>query len=356
MARRARLKITETEAGAPALVRVPEETPPEPAFNLARVSTISSGCSLLDCVIGGGWGRGRVVNIVGDKSVGKSLLAIEACANFHQQEPGGKIYYRESEAAFDEPYAETVGLPPEIVDFGPDGIETIWDTVEDIFEDLDRCLDECKAAGVPGLYIVDSLDALSSRAEMERKPGEATFGLEKQKLLGQLFRKLVRRIKQQDFCVIVISQVRDKIGVVFGDKHTRTGGRALDFYASQIVWLSHLGVITKTVRGVKRAVGVRIKVKCKKNKIGKPFDECEVVLLFGYGVDDLSSCMEWLEDVKGLARLGLQPGKSVDEYLRKAVAASDEEFKRFRAEVREAVFAQWSEINEGFAPKRRKYA
>lgn len=329
---------------------------PAPEFNLAKAPCIPTGCSLLDCVLGGGYGRGRVINIVGDKSVGKSLLAIEACANFAKQSPRGKIFYRESEAAFDVPYAETVGLPPEKVDFGPDGIDSAWDTVEDIFEDLDSCLDQCAELGVPGLYIVDSLDALSSKAELARKPGDATFGLEKQKLLGQLFRKLVRRVKKQDFTVIIISQVRDKIGVVFGEKHTRTGGKALDFYTSQILWLSHLGILNKTVKGVKRAYAVRIKAKCKKNKIGKPFRECEMTLDFGYGIDDILSGVEWLEEVKATERLGLKPGKEVDAFLKAASGAAGEELTSIREQVRDAVIAEWAEVEKNFAPKRQKYS
>src|ERR1035437_10433181 len=101
------------------------------------VECIPTGCVVLDCVLGGGWARRRIVNVVGDKSVGKSLCAIEACANFAQLEQKGKIFYREAEAAFEEPYAEGLGLPLKRVDFGPEGIDTVWDTVEDIFEDLD---------------------------------------------------------------------------------------------------------------------------------------------------------------------------------------------------------------------------
>jgi len=229
--------------------------------NEAKVRCIPTGCAVLDCVLGGGFARGRVSNIVGDKSVGKSLQAIEACANFAQQEQDGLIFYREAEAAFDVPYAENLGLPPNRVDFGPEGIGTPWDTIEDIFEDLNEKIALCKSKGVPGLYIIDSLDALSSRAELERKPGEATFGLEKQKMLGKLFRQLIRAMRSADMTVIIISQVRDKIGIVFGEKHTRSGGKALDFYAVQILWLSHIGIINQTVKGIKRATGVRIKAK-----------------------------------------------------------------------------------------------
>lgn len=331
------------------------ETPASDYFpNEAGVACIPTGCSVLDCVLGGGWARSRVINIVGDKSVGKSLLAIEACANFSQLEPEGRIFYRESEAAFDEPYAETVGLPPDRVDFGPDGIGTVWDTIEDIFEDLDARLAECKKDNVPGLYIVDSLDALSSRAELERDLDKGSYSLEKQKMMGKLFRQLIRKIKAADFCIIFISQIRDKIGVTFGEKHTRSGGKALDFYASQILWLSHLGRVTKTSGGVKRAVGVRVKALCKKNKISLPFRECEFEISFGFGTDDIGAGVEWLEQVKAMERFDMTP-KQVEAFLVATEKMSGKELTAARAKVREAVFAAWKEVESRFAPSRKKY-
>src|SRR5678815_1927156 len=157
-----------------------------------KIKFVQSGCSVLDCVVGYGWPLGRVVNIVGDRSTGKTLLAIEACANFARDYPKGKIWYREAEAAFDVDYAESVGLPAKRVDFGPEGIDTQWDTIEDIFEDLDEVL----KTNTEGLYVIDSLDALSSRAELKRKLEDGTFGLDKQKILAGLFRKYIRRVKK----------------------------------------------------------------------------------------------------------------------------------------------------------------
>jgi len=318
------------------------------------VECIPTGCTLLDCVLGGGWAMRRVANIVGDKSVGKSLLAIEACANFAYKYPKGKIFYREAEAAFDEPYAEGLGLPVKRVNFGPDGLDTVWDTVEDIFEDLEKQLAYCEEHDVPGLYIVDSLDALTSRAEMERKVGEGTFGLEKQKMMGTLFRKLTRRFKSANMCVIIISQVRDKIGIVFGEKHTRTGGKALDFYASQILWLSHLKKLVRTVGGVKRATAVRIKAQCKKNKVSLPFRECEFVLRFGYGIDDVEASVEWLQEVKAVKKLGVSD-KDVDSFLEQAALADGQARTDLQNKVREAVVATWAEVESRFTPTRKKY-
>jgi recombination protein RecA len=316
------------------------------------VECIPTGCALLDCVLGGGWARRRVVNVVGDKSVGKTLLAIEACANFAKLEPKGKIFYREAEGAFDEPYAASLGLPLDRVDFGPEGLDTIWDTVEDIFEDLEAKLAECAKAGVPGLYIVDSLDSLSSRAELGRKPGEATFGLEKQKMMGKLFRQLTRRIKSADMCVMIISQVRDKIGMVFGEKHTRTGGKALDFYASQILWLSHVQKLTRTVGNVKRTTAVRIKAQCKKNKVSLPFRECLFEIEFGFGMRDAEASLAWLEEVKALGKLGT---KDPGAFLARLDKLSGAELAKEQERLRAVVITAWQEVEGRFAPTRKKY-
>lgn len=304
---------------------------------------IPTGCTLLDLVLGGGWAMGRVVNIVGDKAVGKTLLAIEACANFKRKYPKGRIFYREAESAFDPAYAETVGLPPQVVDFGPEGIDTPWDTIEAIFEDLEARLDECIKSKKPGLYILDSLDAVSSKAELERDVGEGSFALEKQKLLGRLFRQLIRKIGSANFCLIIVSQIRDKIGVVFGDKHTRSGGKALDFYASQILWLHNMGIEYATKGGVKRAVGVRIKAKCKKNKVGTPFRECEFAIEFGYGVDDVAASIDWLEEVKGLGDL---EAKVLTKY---------HDNPELMEKLRETVTTRWAEVESRFSPTRKKY-
>lgn len=315
---------------------------------------IPSGCTLLDKVLGGGWPLGRMSNLVGDKSTGKTLLAIEACANFNILHPKGKIWYREAEAAFDVGYAEAVGLPARAVDFGPNGPDSKWDTVEDIFEDLERCLSVVEKSGKPGLYIVDSLDALTSRASLARNVGEGTYNLEKQKILGEMFSELSRRIKSTRVALLVISQVRARIGITFGEKYRRSGGSALDFYASQIVWLSHLKTLVRKVRGSKRATGVRIRAKCKKNKVVAPFRECDFTIRFGYGVDDLTANVEYLQEVKRLSLAGIKPA-NVDDYLDEAEELPDDELHERQAMVKLAVQQAWEEIEEDVRPKRRKY-
>lgn len=320
------------------------------------IEFIPSGCTVLDCVLGGGWPLGRIANIVGDKAVGKTLLAIEACANFAQKYPKGHIWYREAEAAFDVDYAGELGLPVARVDFGPEGTDSSWDTVEDIAEDLEQCLVAAQKSGQPGIYIIDSLDALSSRAEMDRKAGEGTYGLEKPKQLGQLFRKQVRAVKAARVSLLVVSQIRDKIGIMFGDKHTRTGGKALDFYASQILWLHHKGILKSVVRGTERTTGVRIRAKCKKNKMAPSFRECEFVLRFGYGTDDFEAACAYLLEVGMLGRV--QPGlkkEDLPKFLRQLYKLSGAELRAKQVSVAEIVRATWFEVEERFKPTQRKY-
>ena len=322
---------------------------------------VPSGCTVLDCVLGGGWPLGRISNIVGDKAVGKTLLAIEACANFHRKFPRGHIWYREAEAAFDVAYAEQLGLPARAVDFGPEGTNSIWDTIEDISEDLDKCLAAAEKSKQPGVYIVDSLDAVSSRAELARKAGEGTYGLEKQKQLGQMFRRLVRKLKHARVALIVISQIRENIGIRFGEKYKRVGGKSLDFYASQIMWLHHKKRVTSTVRGVERVVAVRVRAQCKKNKVGPAFRECEFVLRFGYGVDDLEASLCWLKEVGALMGAGIsaKSAKDQDEKIRELLRGNSkidvDAAREQAAKISDVVRAAWSEVEDRFRPPRRKY-
>lgn len=289
------------------------------------VQFIPSGCKTLDLALGGGWARRRIANIVGDKAVGKTLLAIEASANFNIVEPKGKIRYRECESAFDTAYAQALGFPVDKVDFGEP-----MDTIEDVFEDLEKVL---KGAKGPEVYFVDSLDSLSDRAEMERKIDEGSYGTGKAKMLSQLFRRLVRDLANKDVTVFFVSQVRDNIGVTFGRKTTRSGGRALDFYASQVIFLSQVERLSKTISNVKRVIGVTVRAQVDKNKIGLPYREAQFPIMFGYGIDDWKACAEYLKTVTG-------------EIIPKTMSLD---------ELQRMVEEHWWEIENKFLPKEQKY-
>lgn len=308
----------------------------------------STGCVLLDCVLGGGWPEGRIANIVGDKSTGKTLLAIEAAANFISTYPKGKVWYNEVEAAFDRAYAAALGMPVDRVNFVEDCF-----TAEDVFEHLEAILDRTKGK-IPGLYILDSLDALSDRAEQGRDIDEKTYGADKAKKMSQLFRRLAQRLGKKRITVIIISQVRDNIGVTFGRKTIRAGGRALDFYASQVLYLAQVKRLKRTRGGIERSVGVVIKAKCDKNKIALPFRECEFPILFGYGVEDLIASVDWLKQVKRLDVITLFDG-DVKRYKKVINKMDNDDYEVERECVGEIVHKVWREVEEGFLPQRSKY-
>lgn len=311
---------------------------------------ISTGCSVLDSVLGGGYVLGRITNLVGDKSSGKTLLAIEACANFAHQYPDGYIRYAEAEAAFDERYAAALGMPTDRVEFADDIL-----TIEDFFEDLEKVMDRLDKR--PCVYVIDSLDALSDRAEQARKIDDGSYGMTKQKKLGELFRRLVQRLEKSRVFLLVISQIRDKIGVTFGEKHTRSGGKSLDFYASQVLWLSEIEKMKRTIDKVDRVTGVRVRARCKKNKIGLPFRECEFPILFGYGVDDLTAAAEWLIDVareERLAAIGLsKAGYKIR--IGNIRGKGGDEANQLRQQLKTIVTEEWCAIETKFLPAARKY-
>jgi len=322
-------------------------------FSLARqdVEFIPTGSKLLDLALGGGWAERRIANIIGDKSSGKTLLCIEAAANFARKYAKGEIRYRETEAAFLPEYAGALGMPLSRVDFGDP--QKPLETVEDLFEDLTAIV---KVAKRPTLYILDSLDALSDRAEMERDFDEGSYGTQKAKYMSKMFRMLIRQLAVKNVTILVVSQIRSKIGVTYGEQTTRTGGRALDFYCSQVLSLAQTGKDVRTVGGIKRVVGVDVLGRVKKNKIGLSFREAEFNISFGYGIEDVASCVAWLKQAKALNRIGVDGRKDADkEYLHALQKKPDKEFWAEVANLHKAVDARWREIDASFLPTRRKY-
>jgi RecA/RadA recombinase/intein/homing endonuclease len=290
-----------------------------------------------------------------------TLCAIEASANFALRYPKGKIFYREAEAAFDLPYAEALGMPIDKVDFGDRGS---FVTVEDFEEDLNSKLDELSKQRIPGLYIVDSLDALSDRDELTRDIDKGTYGANKAKRMSGLFRKLTQKVEQSRMCIMIISQIRDNIGVTFGSKTSRSGGHALDFYSSQVVYLSHIKTLRREIRGVERAYGIKIRSRCTKNKVGLPFREAEFEIHFGYGIDSLGANVEWLLEVNRLDILGITakptPVKEYRSaaklYLKRVDSIENPQvYNGTVKEVEDKVRQVWSEIEESFLPVRKKY-
>lgn len=308
----------------------------------------STGCMLLDCALGFGWPVGKIINIVGDKSTGKTQLAVEAFANFCRHFPEGYMDYMEAEAAFDIPYAQKVGLPVDRLMIHDD-----IDTVEQFFKALEKICDRKESS--PTLVVLDSLDSLSDAEELNTDVGKSSSMAKKARLMSQLFRRLVRKCKASRTTVIIISQVRDKINVMFGRKHTRSGGKALDFYAALVLYLAEVGKIYKTKTGIKRPIGVKIKAKVDKNKVAEPFRECQFPIIFNYGIDDIQAAIDWLVEVgeAGVLEdigLGKKPTSVRIEKVTKEYG-----FNELRKELGGAVRDVWQDIEKEFGPTRSKY-
>lgn len=330
---------------------------PDPAPSLAdeyesSCEFLPSGSTLLDQVLGGGWAQSRIINLVGDRSSGKTLLAIEACANFAAKFKAKDICYAEAEAAFDSNYAKSIGLP--------DGVhflteEEQFDTVEGWYEHFKGWLTKRKSNQGPCLYILDSMDALSDDAEMKREIGEGSFGAAKAKKLSELFRRIVRLAQKKQCTLIVISQLREAIGVMFGEKHRRSGGKALDFYCSQIVWLAERGKIKQKVRGKDYTIGLNVLARTKKNKVGIPFRDANLTIIFSYGVDDEISMLDWLKEQKAENLIVMEPKACREAIMECRKNGERDALADISDDLKAAVRKRWRQIEKQLAPTMKKY-
>lgn len=326
-----------------------------------KIKFIDSGATLLNLVLGGGYPIGRIVNVVGDKSSGKTLLALEAIIKAKRGNKNLKLFYDDCESGFS--FDEETMFGVKVIEEDQKNSETI----EEWHFNLDKELDKLKAKDEL-IYVVDSLDGLSSEAERERAEEEkkarqkavetgkkvkaaGTYSMEKQKKLSEIFRLLNQKIKNKNCLNIIISQIRMNIGVMFGEKHTRTGGKALDFYASQVTWLSE-------VEKIKRCdvpVGIRIKVKNKKNKVGKPFRECFLDILFDIGIDNITSNINYLYEM--LTNLGKYSPKKIEwdgkEYTPAGLVRYIEE-NNLESELEKRVIEKWNILENKISSSDRK--
>ena len=239
---------------------------------LVEVDVISSGSLSIDNVLGvGGFPRGRIIEIYGPESSGKTTLALQAIAEC--QKGGGKCAFIDAEHAIDPKYAKALGVDvDELILSQPDSGEQALEIAEVLIK-----------SGAIDLIVIDSVAALVPQAELDGEMGDSNIGLHA-RLMSKAMRKLAGSMSANNCTAIFINQLREKVGVMFGNPEVTTGGRALKFYASIRLEVRK----SEAIKNGSEVVGNKVNVKCAKNKVAPPFKSCTVEIYYGEGISHLS--------------------------------------------------------------------
>lgn len=252
------------------------------------ISVIPTGSLGLDIALGiGGIPRGRVVEIYGPESSGKTTLALQCIAQ--AQKEGGIAAFVDAEHAFDRIYAENLGVD----------LENLYVSQPDNGEQALEIAEQLIRSTAIDIIVIDSVAALVPKAEIEGEMGESKMGLQA-RLMSQALRKLTGIIGKTNCCCIFINQLRDKIGVMFGSPETTTGGNALKYYSSVRLDIRRIGAIKEG----ENILGNRTRVKVQKNKLAPPFKQCEFDIMYGEGISKVGEVLDMAVELDFIKKSG----------------------------------------------------
>ena len=329
---------------------------------------ISTGCDVFDMVTGGGIGygvpSGKIINIVGDKSSGKSFICTEIIASsYHKYGKNLKWVYDDCESGFTFDTQKLYGFEIMPID---DKDRFKSGTVQELYGNVRKFSDSLKQDEF-GIYVVDSLDGLSSdelddmsdkrynafKAGKEFNKG--SYKMESAKFLSQeFFKTLSSVIHDKNILVIFVSQIRYNIDPLSFEKYSRSGGKALDFYCYAVVWLNTMAKIEKK----ERAIGVVVRARTTKLKAPRPFRECTFSILFEYGIDNIGSSLDYLYDLRGKRGELIGASKAIQWNEGEEEVSRDELIDRIESEglqneLRKRVIKKWEDIEDSIKITRK---